>query len=134
MRIGLEMLSDTSHEPCDRCKSTSWARIGLTLTPNLRDVGAVEFPKFKDAGMGSLGQVRAIICIDCLAYAIQAVTGWNIRGLINRYKEVSPLYGTVPVEPPQTVIEDFPNQADKTYQPERPKSKRVNSKTPRKIN
>lgn len=97
MIIGFEVLSDESQERCDRCKSKEWARLGFRFTPSLHDTAAIEFPKGIYAEYTHERSLRVILCIDCLAHAIQSVTGWNIRKLLKRYREVSPLYGTVPV-------------------------------------
>lgn len=97
MQIGFEVLADNNLERCDRCKSREWGRIALVFTPSLRDEGAIAFPKGNPVTITASRSVRVIMCIDCLAHAIQSITGWNIRKLLNRYREVSPLYGTVPV-------------------------------------
>lgn len=97
MKIGLEILPDNSVEVCDRCRSKEWARIALLFTPSLSDTGAIEFPSPSQMQHVAGRTLRVIMCIDCLAHAIQSVTGWNIRKLLERYRTVSPLYGTVGV-------------------------------------
>ena len=97
MKVGLEILSDNDIELCDRCKSKEWGRIAFMFTPTLMDEGAIDFPKGNPVEIAAMRSFRVIMCIDCLAHAIQSVTGWNMRKLLNRYREISPLYGSVPV-------------------------------------
>jgi len=97
MKVGFEILSDDNTSACDRCKSKEWLRLAFVFTPTLTDEGAIAFPKGNPVEIAAARAVRVIMCIDCLAHAIQSVTGWNMRKLLNRYREISPLYGSVPV-------------------------------------
>lgn len=68
--IGFEFMADNDHRNCERCLSSDWPRIGFIIDPTH----------------------KAVICIYCLAGAIEAVTGWKVKAMLERYRRVSPLF------------------------------------------
>lgn len=66
--IMYHVAADTSQNECERCRLKYFPRIVMS-----DDTGAT-----------------LSICVGCLADAIDLVTGWKVRRIVDRYAEVSP--------------------------------------------
>ncbi len=95
--IVYEVLANDSRERCDRCKSMDWQRLAIQVRYSLTELGEIAFPLSHRKELPQSRTYRFIICVSCLGFAVQAASGWNLSGLLERYRKVSPLYGSVPV-------------------------------------